>query len=167
LSLAFDTVRSIAVDIALGAARTGFSCLVVVNGDYGNQAPLRAAAKHVNATMGFKILVVDYPGLAEIAIDVLDTPAAGPGIYHADELETSMVLALEPGSVEMGLAAAYYPDVPPTFGSTPIGFDELSPSGVLGDPTAATAAKGERLLELLTERAVALATNFVGGLPAR
>lgn len=161
-SLSFDTVRAIAVDLCRGLRRTGFSCLIVVNGDHGNQAPLRLAARDAaGAADGLPVLVVDYPGLAEAAAEVCETTAAAPGFYHADEVETSIVLALRPDLVCREEMADAYPATPAFLGSTPIGLHELSPTGVFGDPRPATAEKGERLLSLLADRSVALCRAFL------
>jgi creatinine amidohydrolase len=164
VSLAFDTVRAIAVDICRSLKRAGFPCLIVVNGDYGNRAPLALAGRDVAAALGWPVLVVDYPGLAEAAAEVCETPPAGPGLYHADEVETSIVLALRPDLVHLERAAAGYPQVPATFGSVPTDMARISVSGVFGDPRPATAEKGHRLLELLGDRAVALARSFLTSL---
>lgn len=160
VSLGFDTVRLVALDIAGSLHRQGVRGLVVVNGDFGNQTPLRLAAREARERWGFPVLVVDYPGLEEVAAEVCTTEPARAGFYHADEVETSVVLALEPGLVRMDLAAAEYPEFPPTYGATPVPLRQVSSSGVFGDPTTATAEKGERLLSGLTERALAVLLPF-------
>jgi creatinine amidohydrolase len=161
VSLSFDSVRAVASDVARSLQRGGWRTLVIVNGDYGNQGPLRAMARDAWDQLGFPVLVVDYPGLVEAAEAVCDTAPAGPGFYHADEFETSVLLALRPRSVRMDRAAPEYPPMPATVGSTPIGLHELSRSGVFGDPTAATAEKGRRLLGQLVDAAVNLTNSFL------
>src|ERR1700761_7498778 len=70
---------------------------------------------------------------------------------HAGRVETSIMLTLAPANVRLGDAAA---------GETPAltesmarlragGVRQVSPNGVLGDPTGASAAEGETLLALL------------------
>jgi creatinine amidohydrolase len=165
ISLSFETVRSITVDICAGLVADELPGLVVVNGDYGNQYPLRMAAREAARQWEFPVLVVDYPGLAEVAAEVCDTLPSGPGFYHADELETSMVLALAPETVHMERAVAEYPQFPPLYGATPISLRDVSSSGVFGDPRASTAAKGDALLAALEVRAAALVNAFVAALP--
>jgi creatinine amidohydrolase len=167
ISLGFDTVRRIALDICAGLRDSGVAGLVVVNGDFGNQAPLKLAAREAREQLGYPVLMIDYPGLAEIAAEVSQTPSAGHGFYHADEVETSMVLAIEPAAVQMERAQAEYPDFPPVYGATPIPLREISRSGVFGDPRQASAEKGERILAAITERARLIVDAFVAGLPAR
>ncbi len=79
VSLSFDTVRSIVIDVGRGLRRSGFPCLIVVNGDFGNQAPLRVAARDLARKDNWPVLVIDYPGLDEVAAQVCETPPAGPG----------------------------------------------------------------------------------------
>ena len=67
---------------------------------------------------------------------------------HADEVETSLMLALAPERVTMERALRDAAPRPP--GGGPLTRDPsraglYSPSGVWGDPTRATREKGERL----------------------
>jgi len=164
ISLGFDTVRRIALDICASLRGSGVPGLVIVNGDYGNQAPLKLAAREAGEQLGYPVLMIDYPGLAEIAAEVSETPSAGHGFYHADEVETSMVLAIEPTAVQMERAREEYPRFPPAYGSMPIPLRQISASGVFGDPRGATAEKGERILHALTERAWPIVRAFLDGL---
>ncbi len=161
LTLSFDTVRAIAKDIAGALAGHGAGGIVIVNGDFGNQAPLRQAAREITEHNGIGVLVVNYPGMADIAKELCTTEPAGLGLYHAEEFETSMVLALEPDDVRMDLAVAEYPVYPPTFPAVLTGLDKLSRSGVFGDPRPATAELGGRLMDRLTAEAVALVRAFL------
>jgi creatinine amidohydrolase len=85
---------------------------------------------------------------------------------HADELETSLMLALAPDLVEMSRAEAS-PEVKhevagpltPTDASSP----NYSRSGSYGDPTLATRAKGEILLAAMLDDLTEQATAFLAG----
>lgn len=161
VSLSFDTVRALASDVGNSLRRSGFRCLVIVNGDWGNQAPLHQAARDLTENHSWPVLVIDYPGLAEVASQVCSTPAAGPGFYHADEVETSVLLALQPDLVHMDRAVPCYPDMPATRGATPLDLARLSPTGVFGDPRPASAEKGVAILEALARSSIALASSFL------
>ncbi len=72
---------------------------------------------------------------------------------HADESETSQMLAIAPETVHMDRAVDFVPDVPRhylNYGS----IFRATPSGVWGEPTKATAQKGERYLEEYARLAV-------------
>lgn len=161
LSLSFETVRAIASEIARGLQRAGAHCLVIVNGDFGNQAPLRLAARDIQQDSGFPVLVVNYPGMEQAAAAICDTPGAGFGLHHADEFETSIVLAADPDAVDLTRAVAEFPEFPADFPAIEYGMHELSASGVFGDPRPATADKGRLLLDRLTAEAAALVGAFV------
>lgn len=145
VSIGAATVTAICEDVADALTRGGYRLLVVVNGDYGNRLPLHTAAERLAARGGLPVVVLDYPGLVEIGDQVKESPWAAPGLCHADELETSMVLAVAPDLVRTDRLAASYPELPADFGVRPMALAPLSPTGVFGDPRPATAAKGSRI----------------------
>jgi creatinine amidohydrolase len=164
VSLAATTVRSIALDVCAAVGRHGHPGLVVVNGDFGNRRPLHAAVAEAASAGLPPVLVLDYPGLEEAAAAVLDTEPAAPNFYHADELETSIMLALRPDAVHMDRAAPEHPTFPADFASAPLPLHRLSRSGVFGDPRPASASKGERLLAALTAGALHEVDRWRAGL---
>lgn len=145
LSLAPATIQAMLVDIGRGLQRQGLRALVIVNGHFGNRAPIAQAAAELGAA-GFPALPLDYPDLELLAKAICTSAPAAPTFYHADEVETSIMLALAPELVRMELAAPEYPTFPASFGVEPIMLHSFCQSGVFGDPTHATAEKGERLL---------------------
>lgn len=125
--------------------RMGTAGLVIINGHFGNREPIALAARTLLG-MGLPIIHLDYPGMEQLAGEICDSEPAGPGFYHADEVETAIMLALRPEAVEMARAAPEYPKFPPTFGIEPLQLRDFAASGVFGDPRPATAEKGEALL---------------------
>jgi creatinine amidohydrolase len=85
------------------------------------------------------------------------TPKEAEFGIHAGDAETSLMLAILPDQVQMDRAVAEYPHGLPADsllsmeGKLPFAWTtrDLSRSGVLGDPTVATKAKGDRILESL------------------
>jgi creatinine amidohydrolase len=146
VSIGADTVTAVCADVAASVERAGFALLVVVNGDFGNRLPLHRAAEDAAARGGIPVVVLDYPGLTEIGDAVKETPWAAPGLCHADEIETSMILATAPALVHHDRMAATYPELPADFGLRQMALAPLSPTGVFGDPRPATAEKGERII---------------------
>jgi creatinine amidohydrolase len=74
-------------------------------------------------------------------------------VKHACEAETSMMMVLAPGSVRAERIEAAIPPGGPVAGTgVPSGvararsFKSFAPTGVIGDPRAATADKGEALI---------------------
>jgi creatinine amidohydrolase len=83
---------------------------------------------------------------------------------HAGRVETSMMLALAPGEVRLGDAAAgeTRPLTEIMAGLRAGGVRRVSPNGVLGDPAGASAAEGETLLALLVADLVATLGRLTG-----
>lgn len=83
-------------------------------------------------------------------------PSVPGGDAHAGHVETSILLALDAGAVDMAEARAgareSLQDLMDRLRSS--GVRSVSLDGVLGDPTTATPAEGERLLEELTRALV-------------
>jgi creatinine amidohydrolase len=101
--------------------------------------------------------------------------SAFPGATHADELETSLYLAIDERSVLMEQAKDQKPVYQPAnvkgnfvyedhFGNgaifVPAWTSARSSSGVVGEPTKASAEKGRRILEEATRNLVAVYDEF-------
>ena len=120
--------------------------MLLVNGHGGNAAAIRDALKLL-ADEGRQCRVW-HAGLrpAMLAADEPLVPDA-----HAGRVETSIMLALAPDDVRLDAASAGdtrpLRDIMPDLSAR--GVRHVSPNGVLGDPTGASAAEGERLLGLL------------------
>ncbi len=145
LSLSPDTLRATVLDLGRGLHRMGVRGLVTVNGHFGNREPIALAARALSE-LGFPVLHLDYPHLETLAAEHMESTPAGPGFYHADEVETSMMLALAADTVRLDRAQPEYPTFPPLFGSEPMKLSTFNRSGVFGDPRPATAEKGEALI---------------------
>lgn len=161
ISLSPKTVKRIILDIGTSLKDQGAKALIIVNGHFGNRAPIELACRKLKYVIQLPVLALDYPGLEKLAGEICTSKPAAPSFYHADEVETSIMLALMLQSVQMDKAAPEYPDFPATFGSEPILLNTFCKSGVFGDPRAATAEKGERLLQGLTQRSLVLIQEFL------
>jgi len=167
VSLTPATVTAIAADIARAVTGAGARALVVVNGDWGNRAPLAESADRLAAD-GIAVLVLDYPGYEDAADAVQESPRAAPGlsIRHAEEIETSTTLAIAPELVQREREVAEYPEFPPDFGTRPMQLHPFSASGVFGDPRPATAAKGRAVLDATIAASVDAVLAFLSRPPA-
>ena len=102
-----------------------------------------------------------HPDFMEVNVDICNffAPAYQEGILqtntelHAGECETSQILAIAPETVHMDRAEDFVPHVPRSYLSYGSIF-RASPTGVWGEPTKATAEKGEKIFSLFTELAV-------------
>jgi creatinine amidohydrolase len=162
ISLSPTTVTAIAVDIGMAVAGFGIRQFVIVNGDFGNRVPLAAAGRALNEK-GIATIVLDYPGMDAAIAAARDTAPAHPIMNHAEEIETSMVLAAAPTAVSSDRYVAEYPEFPVDFGLRPIQLHEVSASGVFGDPTTASAAKGEALYDAVVTGSIVDIDLFIAG----
>jgi len=117
--------------------------------------PVAIAARQIHVQERVPTLVVSWDDLETSEVEALSKQRAGG---HADEMETSVVLALRPDLVHMDLAVTDYGAAggDPGPGYRPGGFSrdpedpEYSATGIFGDATLATPEKGRRVVEIMT-----------------
>lgn len=143
LTLSFQTLHAIIRDIARSLDRAGCRGLLLLSAHGANQQPLKYAVRELVDEFALKILNVFYPNLREILADA-ESPMWLPMNFHADEFETALMLYLRPELVRMDRAVREYPPRSIHYEMSALPMGALSQSGVFGDPTVATAAKGER-----------------------
>jgi hypothetical protein len=135
------------IDIVRSVARHGPRRFYVINTGVTTMFPLKDAADAL-ADHGILLGYTDMGyRLANAPVFRHQTPMTGAA--HADEVETSIMLFVDPSAVDMRKAVREYgpgsgpmtrlKDAPGTF----------SASGVVGDPTLATKEKGQGYVEAL------------------
>ncbi len=166
LSVSPDTLSRMVYEIGVAVARNGITKLLVINGHGGNSAALHFAAQMINRDTGI-FTAVDTGESSDTDIDKLTET---PNDVHAGEVETSTTLALRPELVRMDLAK---PAIP-RFSSHYLDFTSkrsvgwyahtkrISESGVLGDPTLATAEKGREMWRIMVENLVEFIEDLRG-----
>jgi len=137
-------------------ARHGFGRVMLLNGHGGNADAIGVAVTELAAEFGIRVAGGTYWHIApEVIAPHLEDQ---PGLMHACEAETSLMLHLAPGDVRRErLAEAHGPHTTRAPGQPPgllrrRGFREVSETGVIGDARRASAEKGEAILEALGER---------------
>jgi mycofactocin precursor peptide peptidase len=136
LSLNHGLMTNLLVELAHSADWCGG--LIFINGHGGNGPGVTAAVKQI---------------VAEGRRAVAWWPVVHGGDAHAGITETSMILALHPHLVQMEHAQAGWTGA--VGAVVHEGVRVVSPTGVLGDPTLATADHGHALLHDLTANLVA------------
>ena len=165
VSLSPATVTAVAVDIGRAVGGFGVGGLVIVNGDFGNREPLAAAARTLNAE-DTAAMVLNYPGLDEAIAEHRRSVPLVCVMNHAEEVETSMVLAVDPELVHPEHYVTEYPTLPVDFGLRPLRLHEVSASGVFGDPGPASAETGELLYAAVLGASAPIIRRFLQGLGA-
>jgi creatinine amidohydrolase len=146
-SVSSDTQRDAVVQVIRSVARHGPRRFYVLNTGVSTARPLRAAAEAL-AREGIVMRFTDILKAGREAEQAVRQQAHGT---HADEIETSMVLFMQPSAVRMEKAVAdgRIPAPGPLRRTEPSGDGIYSPSGVYGDATLASWQKGERIVDAM------------------
>lgn len=151
-TLTLETARDVVVQICRGLARFGPRRFYVLNTGVSTVRALRPAQQILEAD-GILLRYTDVLRLGEAAEKSVRRQEGGT---HADEIETSMMLYMDPGLVDMSKAVKDY-HKQGTGGLTrdPQGPGTYSATGIWGDPTLATREKGRIVVEASVEEIVA------------
>ncbi|MEM7158433.1 MAG: creatininase family protein [Myxococcota bacterium] len=145
-TLTESTARDTVIELCRGLSRFGPRRFYVLNTGVSTIRPLKASAKQLAA----EGILMRFTNILEIAAPIEDELREQPGGTHADEIETSMMLYIAPETVDMSKAVRdWAPKTKPGFSRDPKGPGHYSKTGIWGDPTLATAAKGERIVEAM------------------
>ena len=158
-----ETLAVVIKEVGLSLAGQGFKRLVILSNAGGNPPSVKFAVHHLQQHEDIQVYFLDIQraklqanhGLLEGAHPHIDS--------HAGEWETSCLLAIEPGLVDMSSAECWFWDQDDE--RHKLGLDGLSfhdrqlalgakddrgwigPGGTVGDATKATAAKGRKILD--------------------
>jgi creatinine amidohydrolase len=152
-SLSLETARDLTVQVVRSLARYGPRRFYVLNTGLSTSSALEPAAAAL-AAEGILLRFTDLQAsLQPLAGRIRQQPSGS----HADEIETSMMLYIDPSAVDMTRAVKELPQptTPPRLTRQPEGPGMYSPSGVWGDPTLATAEKGRYLVNGLVAAVLA------------
>ena len=158
------TFMALIEDLCLSLSSIGFRRIVFLNGHYDNTYAIAYACANVADRVGpdVKAFPINYwDGMTrEEAAEFFD-PSNG---LHANKGETSAVMALNPGLVDLEAANAEMPPLPDAtnvgathtafFFSNPGSVHWASKSGTWGDARNASAETGERFLGIVTEATI-------------
>jgi creatinine amidohydrolase len=158
VTITWDVFCRYCTDVARSLVHHGFRRVLLVNGHGSNQNLVEMAARlavvdHPEALVAACFYLTSAQGAAAIA-QVRSSDIGGMG--HACELETSIYLYLDAAAVDMSKAVDErgFPATEHSFMDWSDGplkimpwWSSFSRSGVQGDATEATAAKGKTLYE--------------------
>jgi creatinine amidohydrolase len=144
-SLSLLVARESLLDVIRGIAKFGPRRFYVINIGVSTNRPL-AQATALLAREGISLRYLDLTGRTVRALEKqVETQEKGT---HADEIETSMMLAIDPSVVDMKKAVVEYM---PGASTGVLSLDPKNPrynaSGIFGDATLATVAKGRIVVD--------------------
>jgi creatinine amidohydrolase/Fe(II)-dependent formamide hydrolase-like protein len=154
VSLSTSTLLAVCMDVGESIARSGVRKLIFVNGHGGQPGLLDVVARDIRYSSGLNVHLVTLSRLR--LPESVHNP--GPGDLHGGFLETSLMLAMAPHLVHMDRASADGAAAISRFramrqlsleGAIPTAWlaDDLSASGVIGDPTNADGSVGALIME--------------------
>jgi len=163
ISISFQALHKIVKDILEEFVRNGFKRILIMSGHAGqsHMAALRLAAQEVIWTNENKppektvriMVCSDYDFAYELKGKHFSDKDG-----HAGTIETARIMAIRPDLVKTK-GKSSYPKMP-RFEITPHP-ERLFPSGVIGDPTAATSKKGQMINDYVIENVVKLVRDLM------
>jgi creatinine amidohydrolase len=147
-SLRLETARDLVVDICRGLARFGPKRFYVLNTGVSTVRALKPAQDQLAA----EGIVMRFTDILTVGAEAEQAVRQQEGGTHADEIETSMMLYMDPSLVDMSKAAKdYHPQGTGGLTRDPKDPGTYSPTGIWGDATLATREKGRRVVEAMVE----------------
>ena len=129
--LSADTFKALLAELVGNLRRDGVQRIVLLNTGVSTEKPIDEIVSGADG-----LVALHMRGLGTAADALLDAPGGG----HADERETSVMLALDPRGVRIDKLAFDGP---------------FERTGATGDPSRATAFKGERIVAARVDDMVA------------
>ncbi|WP_327052823.1 creatininase family protein [Halomicrococcus gelatinilyticus] len=153
-----ETFEAYVRDVVASVASHGVRKAVVVNGHGGNDDALKRVARDLRQSeVAFAPSWNWWSGLDDLIAELFDT-----SLGHADEVESSMVLAVAEDLVREAALADAEAGASDSWGErvhgANVGLDtaDFSDSGAVGRPTNASREAGEELFDRATEELAAL-----------
>ena len=175
VSIRPETLTSVIRDVSQALFRQGFRRFIFVNNHGGNQPSCEQVARELKAEHGLVIGNI-YPWNLGYTLmrDTYEDPAAVYG--HGGEPETSAMMGMFPEDVMIDLMAGRDPITSGLFklrrdnlieipgqsvgGTVFLDHGDLFPNGVSGDPSPATAERGQMWIERVVNFAIDFVRNF-------
>lgn len=155
-----ESMANLLLDLCRSFARQGFRKIVFINGHGGNTQVLSFIGQRARIETGAKIIRIDWWVIASEEISKI----CEKEVVHADEGETSMMLAYRPELVDMMKAVkddmsdklvhlwsgGKLKNMPAVY----VPFQTWSKTGVVGDATKASREKGEEMLAAVVKNII-------------
>jgi creatinine amidohydrolase len=156
ISLRNTTLLRALRDICISLGEYGLRNIIILNGHHGNMGALQYISHNSEKSWSQEsnIYSINYWQLLDRDFD------------HAGFVETSLMLALRPELVKMAKASkgsitsTILPAVTSSFLNNPSSFVRISKTGVLGDPSHASADEGKKILSDLIKKIIVAIDQF-------
>lgn len=172
MTLRTETLLAVGVDLVTSLVHHGCKKIVLLNSHGSNWSILDLVSRQVMNRHPEVLVAAIFPiKMAAAELEKLREAKQTGGMSHGCELETSLMLHLRPELVDMEKAVHdisqpdsrfYWRDI--LRGSRGVALADLtrhaSRTGLVGDPTVATAAKGRKFFELIVSTTVEFLMEF-------
>jgi len=155
-----DSLAGLLLDLCKSFAKQGFKKIVFINGHGGNRQVLGCIGQRARMETGALVVLIDWWFIAAEEIPQI----CEQEVVHADEGETSMMLACRPDLVDMTKATkdeTWDKLVKELTGGKPknmpqvfMPFQKWSKTGLIGDATKASKEKGEKIMKAVVDNIV-------------
>ena len=175
IGVSVDTMIRVIEDIARNFITQGFKNIIFVNGHAENIIPISTALKKLS---------IDYPDAGLYALnwwalgfEVVPEVCESKIRLHADEVETSVSLVIQPENVYLDKAVAEYPVYslsekwvfPDFYGANRVFYHSRKKfpirakgnPGVMGDATVASKEKGEKIIKAVVDNLAEIIVEVV------
>jgi creatinine amidohydrolase len=170
IAIQWDHVINYLIDIVTSVASHGFDRFIFISGPGVNPPYLAVTANEVNVRTGALCASLLWTRLADTIPDIRESAVPG-GMAHACELETAVMLYLDPERVRQERIVDETNFVQGRFLQMDLAMDtgvhlgehwwsSFSPSGVAGEASKGTAEKGRVMFERAADNLVALAREL-------
>jgi len=174
LTLSIPTLTRVLREICESLIEHGFKRIFFVNSHIGNDSPIWAVGNDMARKSLARVGMISlWPLSNDVAKDVPELKEKK--FLHAGEIMTSVIMAIRPDLVDMSKAKKEYlrPKIDSVSQvlSSKVEFkgrmvsvyhrsDEVTESGVMGDPFAASKEKGEKIIKLWVDYIRAFVEEF-------
>src|ERR1700760_802747 len=149
------TFTAVVEGVVKSILRHGFKRIVLLNAHGGNDNALRTIADDLTPKLG--VPIVQFTSWYAAAVPIAKILETQGGLQHACEAETAMMMAVRPELVAVDRIPLAKSNTTPDLHDVAGGgvymwrsIGSRSASGVIGNPEAATPAKGEALFDAIS-----------------
>lgn len=174
INVSAEVVIKALVDIAESLEQYGVLNIVLVNGHTGGcDSTLVVAADEIKRKTKCSLYIAS---VVDLALDDVLEISTSPVLGHADEVETSKMMAIRPDLVHIEgvkasnieprskyLSVNYRRRSKILFRTGKDDWKRLAPDGYIGDPSVATAEKGEKMLNAISGELVCFLNELEKG----
>ena len=152
ISISPGCLEEYCVQAAKSIGRAGGKRIFIFSFHNGNHKVITEVLRRLkDEDSGPQAYHISLGGIEKRVSDILTTPLWNGKVWHAGELETSLMLYLRPELVHMEKATCEFPEVPKAYALSAVSWKSFLKSGAFGDASSASADKGERLYGRMCE----------------